>query len=173
MKISSRLISSPLLLGIAISGPWATAEAQANSDLHGGWSINSWEAADGRTGPTPQRGLFLFTESGHYSIMFVIGEAREAIRANPSDGDIASAYNPFVANAGRYTVSGNQITYEAAVAKDPAYMSRFAGDPETGGEGNAQTITFSIDDGTLTLSFGEGGPMQGATATLRRPGTGE
>ncbi len=52
-------------------------------------------------------------------------------------------------------------------------MSRFAGDPETGGEGNAQTITFSIDDGTLTLSFGEGGPMQGATATLRRPGTGE
>lgn len=173
LKISPRLISSTLLLGIAISGPWATAEAQANSDLHGGWVITSWAAAEGQTGPTPQRGLFLFTESGHYSIMFVIGEAREALGANPSDGNIAAAYNPFVANAGRYTVSENQITYEAAVAKDPAYMSRFKGAPDApGGEGNAQTITFSIDDGTLTLSFGEGGPMQGATATLRRPGTG-
>ncbi len=169
MKISPRLISSTLLLGIAISGPWATAEAQANSELHGGWLITGWAAAEGQTGPTPERGLFLFTESGHYSIMFVIGEARETLGANPSDGNIAAAYNPFVANAGRYTVSENQITYEAAVAKDPGYMSRFS---PTGGEGNAQTITFSIDDGTLTLSFGEGGPMQGATATLRRPSTG-
>jgi hypothetical protein len=36
----------------------------------------------------------------------------------------------------------------------------------------ASIIPFSIDDGTLTLSFGEGGPMQGATATLDRPGGG-
>ena len=49
-------------------------------------------------------------------------------------------------------------------------MSRFS---PAGGEGNAQTMMFSIDDGTLMLTFGEGGPMQGATATLRRPGAGE
>ena len=49
-------------------------------------------------------------------------------------------------------------------------MARFA---PTGGEGNAQTIMFDIADGVLTLSFGEGGPVQGSTAMLRRPGGGE
>ena len=170
MKISARLIASTLLLGIAISGHWAAAEAQTNSDLHGAWVISGWEAADGQTGPTPQRGLFLFTASGHYNMMYVIGETREELGANPSDADLAAAYGPFIANAGRYVVAGNEITYEAFVAKDPAYMSQFE---PTGGEGNAQTMTFSIDGSTMTLSFGDGGPMQGATATLRRPGAAE
>ena len=169
MKNSARRFAATLILGIAMSGPWATAQAQTNSDLLGGWIIASWEAPDGQTGPTPQRGLFMFTESGNYSIMYVIGEERDPLDANPSDASIAAAYNPFVANSGRYTVSGNEITYEAHVAKDPAYMSGFA---PTGGEGNVQTMTFSINDGALTLRFGEeGGPMQGATATLRRPGS--
>ncbi len=166
---SARLIPAALL-GCALLGSWTAAEAQTNPDLHGGWVISGWEAAPGQTGPTPQSGLFLFTASGHYSMMFVIGDAREALAENPSDADIAAAYNPFVANSGRYSVSGDVITYEAYMAKDPAYMSRFA---PTGGEGNAQTITFSVDDGTLTFRFGAGGPMEGATATLRRPGSGE
>ena len=38
---------------------------------------------------------------------------------------------------------------------------------------NAQIMTFSVDDGVLTLAFGEGGPMTGATATLRPPGSGQ
>jgi hypothetical protein len=103
-------------------------------------------------------------------MMFVIGEVREALGDNPSDADVAAAANPFVANSGRYTVSGNEITYEAAIAKDPEYMSQFE---PTGGEGNPQTMTFSFEDGTMTLTFGDGGPMQGATATLRKPGDGE
>ena len=168
MKIGVRLVVLTLLFGIAMAGSWTGTSAQMSSDLHGGWVIAGWEAGPGQTGPTPQRGLFLFTESGHYSIMYVVGEAREALGQSPSNDDIAAAYGPFVANSGRYTVSGNEITYEAFVAKDPAYMSQFE---PTGGEGNAQTMTYSIaDDGILTLHFGEGGPMQGATATLRRPG---
>ena len=87
-------------------------------------------------------------------MMYVIGEAREALGENPTDAGIAAAYNPFVANSGRYTVPGNEVTYQAFVAKDPAYISEFE---PTGGEGNAQALTFNIDDGTLTLSFGEGG----------------
>ena len=169
MRISTRLLASIIPLSIGITGPWATAEAQTNSDLLGGWVIASWTAPSGQTGPVPERGLFLFTESGNYSIMYVVGEAREALAENPTDAGIAASYNPFVANSGRYMVSENEVTYEAFVAKDPAYMSRFG---PTGGEGNAQTMTFNIDDGTLTLSFGEGGPMQGSTATLRRPGGG-
>lgn len=169
MKTNARLLGPTLLLS-AVLGAWTPLQAQTNSELHGGWIIADWEAADGQTGPTPQRGLFVFSASGHYSMMYIIGEDREPLEADPSDADIAAAYGPLVANSGRYTVAGNQITYEAYVAKDPAYMSGFA---PTGGAGNAQTITFSVDNGLLTLSFGEGGPMQqGATATLRRPGTG-
>ena len=167
MRIVERLTAPIVLLALALLMPVA-AQGQSASELHGGWTIRDWQAPEGQTGAVPQRGLFVFTESGHYSIMYVIGEPREALGEDPSDAAIAAAYGPFIANSGRYSVSGDEITYEAFVAKDPAYMSRFE---PTGGEGNAQTIRFSIEDGTLTLSFGEGGPMGGAQATLRRPGT--
>lgn len=167
-------IGTPLatvVLTVLVSAGCETASGQTDSDLLGGWVVSSWEAPAGQRGPTPQRGLFLFTESGHYSMMFVIGGARDAVSPNASDADLAAAYNPFVANSGRYSVSGDEITYEAFVAKDPAYMSQFE---PTGGAGNAQTITFNVEDGTLTLEFASGdGPMQGSTATLRRPGEGE
>ena len=104
----------------------------------------------------------------HDDVRAIVGLlADDPLGADPSNGAIAAAYGPFVANSGRYSVSGDEITYEAFVAKDPAYMAGFE---PTGGEGNAQTMRFSIDGGALTLRFGEGGPMQGATATLRRPG---
>lgn len=167
MKKSAQVVALSLLFGLLAAGHWSPVEAQADSDLHGGWIIADWE---GPGEQTPRRGLFIFTESGHYSIMYVIGDAREPLGENPSDAEIAAAYNPLVANSGRYSVSGNVITYEAFMAKDPAYMSQFVA---TGGEGNAQTMTFSLDDGVLTLIFGEGGPMQGSKATLRRPGSGE
>ncbi|MDH3733892.1 MAG: lipocalin-like domain-containing protein [Gemmatimonadota bacterium] len=170
MKTRAQLFLGALLLSIALGGRPGLVEAQASPDMYGGWIVAEWEWADGQDGPTPQRGLFLFTESGHYSIMFVIGDAREALVEEPTDADIAAAYNPFVANSGRYTVSGSTITYEAYVAKDPEYMSGFA---PTGGDGNEQTMTFRMEDGALILTFGAGGPMGGATATLRRPGGGD
>lgn len=168
MKIVTRTALMGLFLVVA-SAMWSPAAAQMNSELLGGWVIADWNAPEGQAGPVPQRGLFMFTESGHYSMMFVIGDARAALPQDPSDAEFAAAYQPFVANSGRYSVSGDVITYEAFVAKDPAYMSRFA---SAGGEGNAQTMTFSVDEGRLTLRFGDGGPMQQATAILRRPGTG-
>ena len=48
-----------------------------------------------------------------------------------------------------------------------------AGFAPTGGEGNEQTISYEISDGALMVTFGDGGPMGGATATLRRPGGGD
>ncbi len=170
MRISPSFIGSTLAFTLAVGGSWAGVEAQAGSDLLGGWVIAEWEAAEGQTGPTARRGLFMFTESGHYSMMFVIGDARQPVGAEPSDADLAAAYGPFVANSGRYSVSGNSITYEAFVAKDPAYMAGFG---PSGGDGNAQTMTYGVEDGILTLTFGEGGPMSGATARLRRPGAGQ
>jgi hypothetical protein len=170
MKKISLRATLVLLLGLFPAGFSSPAHAQSSSELYGGWIITAWESPDVQDDSTARRGLFVFAESGQYSIMYVIGDAREPLGQNPSDADIAAAYNPFVANSGRYSISGDVITYEAFMAKDPAYMSRFSG---TGGEGNAQTMSFSIDDGVLTLRFGEGGPMGGATATLRRPGSGE
>jgi len=170
MKKTTPLVTLSLCLGLFGAGLWSPAVAQSSADLYGGWIIAGWEGPAGQADSTPRRGLFIFTESGHYSIMFVVGDTRAPLGQDPSDADIAAAYNPFVANSGRYSVQGDVITYEAFMAKDPAYMSRFSA---TGGEGNAQTMTYSIDDGVLTLSFGEGGPMGGATATLRRPGAGE
>lgn len=172
MKTGTRLCVIALLFGLALGADPNTVRAQAPDDLLGGWIIRGWEwpAAAPADTPVPGRGLFLFTESGQYSMMFVIGEDREALPDDPSDAQIAAAYGPFVANSGRYSVAGNTITYEAFVAKDPEYMSGFA---PTGGDGNAQTMTFEISDGTLTLHFDEGGPMGGATATLRRPGGGD
>jgi len=166
MTYTARIVAAIVLLGVFVTGPGVSVEAQTNSELVGGWILTGWEAPDGQEGPVPGAGLFLFTESGQYSMMFVIGEAREATGANPTDADLAAAYNPFVANSGRYSVTGGEITYEAAVAKDPAYMSLFE---PTGGEGNAQTMMFRADGNNLTLEFGDGGPMQGATATLVRP----
>lgn len=166
---TSRLIGRTLALGLAFAVLPAAVAAQSASDIHGGWVIAEWQGPEGQEGPVPGRGLFLFTETGHYSIMFVIGEGREAVPADPSDADLAAAYGPFVANSGRYTVEGNTVTYEAFVAKDPAYMSRFA---PTGGEGNEQSFTYRMEDGALILTFGDGGPMNQSVATLRRPGGG-
>jgi hypothetical protein len=170
MSMRIRALTAVVAVASVFGGLWTPVHAQSNEDLLGGWVIRGWEWGEGRTGPTPRRGLFMFTESGHYSIMFVIGDAREPVGTDPSDAALAAAYQPFVANSGRYSVSGSEITYEAFVAKDPAYMSQFA---PTGGEGTAQTMTYSIDDGVLTLRFGAGGPMEGATATLGRPGGGQ
>lgn len=167
MKDRIPLVAKALLLGVALAALPGTVTAQA--DLHGGWIITGWENPGGQA-PAESRGLFVFSESGHYSMMFVLGEGRAALPDSPTDADFAAAYGPFIANSGRYSVSGNTITYEAFVAKDPAYMAGFA---PTGGEGNEQTMTYSISDGVLTLGLGDGGPMGGLTATLVRPGGGD
>ena len=151
------------LLGILAS---AGSIAAQQSSIVGGWILTSWETADGEINSEPQRGLFMFTESGQYSIMYVLGDQPRAEWSGetPTDADKVRAYDSFVANSGRYSVDGNQITYEAAMAKNPNYMARF------GPEGaNASTVTFSVEGGVLTLRFTSGN-AEGETATFRRPG---
>jgi hypothetical protein len=60
------------------------------------------------------------------------------------------------------------ITYEASLARDAAYMSRFE---PLGGEGNARSMSYTLnEDGTLTLGFVSGDEYSsGVMATLRRP----
>ena len=151
------------LLGILAS---AGSIAAQQSSIVGGWILTSWETADGEVNSEPQRGLFMFTASGQYSIMYVLGDQPRAEYSGDTqtDAEKVAAYDSFIANSGRYSVDGNQITYEAAMAKDPNYMAGFG--PEGG---NASTMTFTNENGVLTLRFTSGG-AEGQTATFRRPG---
>lgn len=157
------VVTAILVLFMAVSGIWHAAEAQGNSELTGAWLIASSETADGEVNSEPQRGLYMFTASGHYSIMFVSGgqpRAEFESQQGPTDAEKATAFDSFVANSGRYSVEGDQLSYEAYMAKNPNYMASFGADGD-----NARTMTFTIDDGMLTLRFGNG-----ASVTLRRPG---
>jgi hypothetical protein len=160
-------IALSLLLLAAASGSWHSAEAQVSPELAGGWIVTSWTTPDGSVDSAPQRGLFLFTASGQYSMMYVPGsEPRPRYEGETqTDAEILTAYGSFVANSGRYSVEGNTITYEAYLAKDPNYMA----DWNAQEAGNARELTYSINDGILTLTWGDG-RNPGLIATLRRPG---
>jgi hypothetical protein len=161
------VVALGLLTLTALSGAWHTAEAQGSSELAGGWIVTSWTSPDGTVNDQPQKGLFLFTATGQYSMMYIRGdEPRPRYEGeSQTDEEILAAYNSFTANSGRYTVDGNQLVYEAYMAKDPNYMADFMS--EEGG--NGVTVTFGISGGILTLEWADG-QSAGQKATLRRPG---
>ena len=160
---ASTFISSSALLCLALGASPDPAQAQGSPELAGGWIVTSWTSPDGEVNSEPQRGLFVFTETGHYSIMHV-NAPRAELNASSTDADRLAAYDPFTANSGRYRVEGNVITYEAYVAKHPNYMAGFMVD-----DGNGVSMTYAIEDGILTLEW-TGGNSAGRKATLRRPG---
>ena len=159
------LLFSTMLFVLAIGDVHRLA-AQGSSQLAGGWVIASWQSTDGRVDSTPQRGLFIFTESGHYSIMYVPDDQPRPRWTGTAmtDAEKMAAYDSFIANTGRYSVQGSDITYEAYIAKNPNYMADF-GTPA----GNAGTIAFTLQGDLLTLRFMTGNDA-GETATLRRAG---
>ena len=151
------------VLAVSVAGP-THVSAQSVEDLAGGWIVTSWTSEDGEVLENPQRGLFIFTATGHYSIMYVNSdEPRPNIQDDGTDADIVEAFNTFTANSGRYVLEGNQLTYEAYVAKWPNYMNSW----DMANAGNARTVTVSLDGGILTLTW-EGG----SKVSLRRPGQG-
>ena len=167
------VVTAILVLVLAISGSLYTAQAQGSSELAGAWIVTSRTLPDGEVNSSPQRGLYVFTESGHYSIMYVTGnEARPQLSGEqplgtPTDAEKVAAYDNFIANSGRYSVDGDEIIIEAYVAKNQNYMAAFSAQDRT----NAATMTFSIEDGSLTLrrTSGFGGWGVGGSVTLRRP----
>jgi hypothetical protein len=168
MRKSSSFIVNIVLL-MAFSGAWQSVEAQVPSELVGGWIVTSWTSADGEVDDSPQRGLFIFAPSGHYSMMYVSGdEPRPTYEGEePTEAEVISAYDSFIANSGRFSVNGDRLMYEAYMAKDTNYMDEFnAQEP-----GNGVNVEFSIADGVLTLHWLDGF-QEGQTATLRRPGQG-
>jgi len=126
---------------LAVASPVQAQE----SPIVGAWITSGWEGVEG----DPQPGLLIFTET-NYSMMFVpAGEVREEFTGETmTDADMVAAFNTLVANSGRYTREGNQITTEAYVALNPNYMARW-------GE-NHLTYTFRVEGDILHLTWPAG-----------------
>jgi len=143
---------------LAFAGPAAAQE----SSIVGAWITASWEGQEDF-----EPGLLIFTET-NYSIMFVIpGMTRarydgEAI----TEAEMVDAYNTLVANSGRYTRDGDEITTEAYVTLNPNYMADW-------GE-NHVTYTFRIEGDILHFSwpvgFMDGASSPGFKGTFRKVG---
>lgn len=128
----------------------------------GAWIATEWEGQPGEAQP----GLLIFTGT-HYSMMFVPGGMTRALWSGESmtDADMAAAFSTLVANSGRYTQTGNQVTTEAYVSLNPNYMANW-------GE-NHLTYTFRIEGDILHLTWPEGFMEPGDppfTGTFRRVG---
>ena len=74
--------------------------------------------------PTPQGGLFVFTQR-HYSFFYVRGATPRPrfVDANrPTDAERIAAYDTFIAGAGRYTFDGRTAVLRADFMKNPNEM---------------------------------------------------
>ena len=124
------------------------ASAQEATGIQGAWVFTDAEGQE--------RGLFIFT-ANNYSQMFVRGgEARGVLGENPTAEQRLASMDEVTANSGRYTLEGDQLTYEAYMAKNAGYMS--------GWPDNDQTVTVKVDGDTMTWT------SENNTFTLRRVG---
>ena len=135
-------LATSVLLSCSILVAWVAVPSHPEG-IEGTWLVTSEDESH-------QRGVFLFTSDGSYSMMFVRGdESRESLGEEPTDADRLASHAELTANSGRVTIEGSEIRYEAYMANSAAYMNRW---PD-----NDVTATFvrNGDDGmTLTMSDG-------------------
>ncbi len=130
--------------------------AQEAASIQGAWVFTSEDDSN-------QRGLLVFTER-HYSMMFVASDSERATYPDDremTDPEILEAYGSFVANSGRYSMEGDEVTLEAYMAKNPNYM---AGWPD-----NDLPFTIRVSGDTMTWET-NGIAGLAETVTLRRVG---
>jgi len=149
------LVRSVLFLAAGVLATPSVSVAQDESPVQGAWITSGVTFPDGTARSSPQPGLFIFT-STHYSMMYVPGdEPRADLGEEPTDAEAAAAYRRFVANSGRYEVSGTEITTRAFVAKYPNLMHAW---PDY-----TTTYSFAVDGDQMQLTF-----VSGLIITLRR-----
>ncbi len=141
------LLSAVTLVSVA----WDSADSHQDARLVGAWIATAW-ANDGNPVANPQRGLLVFTER-NYSMMFVRGETPRPRYSGDAltEAETIAAYRSFVANSGRYTVSGNEITTEAYMAKDPNYMDDWGS--------NETTLTYRFEGEMLHVTWPADSPL--------------
>lgn len=135
---------SPLksLLGFGLLFGFPSPAHSQEPSIVGSWIATEWEGQAGEAQP----GLLIFTDT-HYSMMFVPGGMTRAQYSGETmtDADMVAAFSTLVANSGRYTQSGNQITTEAYVTLNPNYMARWGA--------NQLTYIFRVEGDTLYLTW--------------------
>ena len=162
MRKTLPLFASLAVFAVLSGFPFAgTVEAQEPS-IVGSWITTGWDGVEG----DPRPGLLIFTET-NYSMMFVPGGmVRERYAGETmTEADMLAAFKTLVANSGRYTREGDQITTEAYVALNPNYMADW-------GE-NHLTYTFRIEGDILHITWPESFMAEGDppfTGTFRRVG---
>ena len=147
MKMCSKsltLLSAGVALLIAGSALRSTANATP-VDFEGVWRTVEVVVE----GPNPQTfnpGATLAIFHGrHYSRVEVnAGGPRPALNdpAAASASELRATWGPFVGEAGTFEVSGNTITMQALVAKNPAAMTK----------GAVSVYNYQRNGGTLTLT---------------------
>lgn len=152
----SFLFRSVLFLAAGFLASPATVVAQDNSPVQGAWIVTGTESPDGTVNTSVQPALYLFT-STHYSTMIAMGDEPRAqfVGEEATDAEKLEAYGSFIANSGRYEISGSEITTRAYVAKNPNYMGDW---PD-----NASTYAFAVDGDQMQMTF-----ESGFKITLRR-----
>jgi hypothetical protein len=166
MSMHSKVLVSLSLLSAMLLVPTVTTVTanDSRSALEGVWRTTEVVVP----GPTPQKfrpGATLAIFHGkHYSRVEVHAEGDRPLLKDPaaaSADQLRAVWGPFVGEAGTFELSGNHVTMQATVAKNPAAM--------TGGATSAYTYQRNGDTLTLTQVRTPSGPSPvPVTITLAR-----
>ena len=112
-----------LLLVAQTPGVLARQRGVPAGPLDGVWQVVE-ATVDGKKNPNPQPGMYVFAGS-HFSIVQVTAPAARVPNPSPktsADFEALCGNDVFVASAGTYEVSGQEVTFRAIVAKNPGGM---------------------------------------------------
>jgi|GEM_PF-1555725 len=117
-------------------------EVAAENPLIGVWKITevTFTAPDSQPVTDPQPGYAILSDK-HMAVGTVIGESRPELPEEPTDAQLAAAYNSFFANFATYEVEGNIMTTHLLVNSSPNAKPGDTGTLEYQLEGDILTIT--------------------------------
>ena len=139
---SLSVVSAALLLATVA----ASTAVESRADFEGVWRTVDVVVAEPTRQQTFRPGATLAIFHGrHYSRVEVHAEgARPVLKdsAAASADELRAVWGPFVGEAGTFDLSGNVMTMQALVAKNPAAMTK----------GATSVYTYQRDGDTLTLT---------------------
>ncbi len=110
------------------------------------------------TNPSPQPGLYIFTD-GHFSNMLIQGsEPRVLFSDTRSADERLAAYDVFIADAGTYEFTDSVLTVHNIIAKVPNVMT---------GTGPGIRYQYRLYGDTLELTFERGWAPPGGQLNYR------
>jgi len=165
MSISSKVLTS-LSVSSAILAVGAAARSTAiaaPAPLEGVWrTVEVVVQSPTPLTLKPEATLAIF-HGRHYSRVEVHAEGARPLLKNPaaaSADELRATWGPFVGEAGTFEVSGNELTMQALVAKNPAAMTK--------GATSVYSYNRSGDTLTLTQVRTPAGPIPATTIKLTR-----